>query len=114
MEKHSISRLIGSPPGYVGYGDSGVLTDRVLSRPFSLVLLDEVEKAHPDIFNILLQVLEEGKLTESSGREVSFSNTIIVLTTNIGSKMLSLGGVRDDAVRRGNYFDGKYILEKKR
>jgi ATP-dependent Clp protease ATP-binding subunit ClpC len=86
MEKHSLSRLIGSPPGYVGYGEGGVLTDSVRSRPFCVVLLDEVEKAHPDVFNILLQIMDEGKLTESSGEVVSFSRTFVILTTNIGSK----------------------------
>jgi ATP-dependent Clp protease ATP-binding subunit ClpC len=114
MEKHSISRLIGSPPGYVGYGDSGVLTERVITRPFSLVLLDEVEKAHPDIFNILLQVLEEGKLTESTGREVSLSNTIVVLTTNIGSKVINKIDKSIKTFRRGTNDEGGSVLEKKK
>lgn len=85
MEKHSVSRLIGAPPGYVGYGEGGTLTEKVRRRPYSLVLFDEIEKAHPDIFNILLQILEEGSLTDSSGRQVDFSNTLVVMTSNLVS-----------------------------
>jgi len=95
MERHSISKLIGSPPGYVGYDESGSLTEAVRHRPYSVVLFDEIEKAHPEIFNILLQVLDEGRLTDAKGRVVNFKNTIIILTSNIGSnfieKMESLG-----------------------
>ncbi len=94
-ERHSVSKLIGSPPGYVGYDESGSLTESVRHRPYSVVLFDEIEKAHPEIFNILLQVLDEGRLTDSKGRVVNFKNTIIILTSNIGSnfiqKMESLG-----------------------
>lgn len=86
MEKFSVSRLIGAPPGYVGYDDAGQLSERVRQKPYSLVLFDEIEKAHPDIFNILLQVLDEGRLTDSNGRTVDFRNTIIILTSNIGSR----------------------------
>ncbi len=86
MEKHSISRLIGSPPGYVGYGEGGILTESVRRSPYSLVLFDEIEKAHPDVFNILLQLLDDGKLTDSQGRQVDFKSCIIILTTNLGSK----------------------------
>lgn len=86
MEKHSISRLIGSPPGYVGYGEGGQLTERVRRRPYSIVLFDEIEKAHPDVFNLLLQILEDGVLTDSQGRHVDFKNTIIILTSNIGAQ----------------------------
>ncbi|MBN1592984.1 MAG: ATP-dependent Clp protease ATP-binding subunit, partial [Candidatus Coatesbacteria bacterium] len=91
MEKHTVSRLIGSPPGYVGYGEGGQLTERVRLRPYSVLLLDEVEKAHPDVFNILLQVLEEGRLTDGMGRLVDFRNCILIMTSNIGSKMISKG-----------------------
>ena len=82
-EKHSISKLIGAPPGYVGYGEGGILTTKVRSRPYSVVLFDEIEKAHPDFFNLLLQILEDGKLTDSSGRVTNFSSTVIVMTSNI-------------------------------
>ena len=85
MEKHSVSRLIGAPPGYVGYEEGGYLTEQVRRKPYSVVLLDEVEKAHPDVFNILLQVLDDGRLTDGQGRTVDFKNTVIVMTSNIGS-----------------------------
>ena len=88
MEKHSVSRLIGSPPGYVGHDEGGQLTESVRNKPYSIVLLDEIEKAHPDVFNILLQVLDEGMLTDSLGRKVNFKNTIIIMTSNIGSREL--------------------------
>ncbi len=91
MEKHTVSRLIGSPPGYVGYGEGGQLTEKIRLRPYSVLLLDEVEKAHPDVFNILLQVLEEGRLTDGMGRLVDFRNCILIMTSNIGSKMISKG-----------------------
>ncbi|MXV36593.1 MULTISPECIES: ATP-dependent chaperone ClpB [unclassified Saccharibacter] len=89
MEKHSVSRLVGAPPGYVGYDEGGVLTEAVRRRPYQVILFDEVEKAHPDVFNILLQVLDDGRLTDSQGRVVDFRNTIIVLTSNLGSDVLS-------------------------
>ena len=85
MESHSTSKLIGAPPGYVGYDDAGQLTDKVKRKPYSIILLDEIEKAHPDVFNILLQVLDDGKLTDSQGNSVSFANTIIIMTSNAGS-----------------------------
>ena len=85
MEKHSVSRLLGAPPGYVGYDEGGYLTEAIRRRPYSLLLLDEVEKAHPDVFNVLLQVLDDGRLTDSQGRTVDFCNTVIVMTSNIGS-----------------------------
>ncbi|HEY7730831.1 MAG TPA: ATP-dependent Clp protease ATP-binding subunit [Gaiellaceae bacterium] len=95
MEKHSVSRLVGSPPGYVGYDEGGQLTEAVRRKPYSVVLLDEIEKAHPDVFNILLQILEDGKLTDAQGRKVDFRNTIVIMTSNIGaasiSKNVSLG-----------------------
>jgi ATP-dependent Clp protease ATP-binding subunit ClpB len=86
MEKHSVARLIGAPPGYVGYEEGGYLTEAVRRRPYSLLLLDEVEKAHPDVFNILLQVLEDGRLTDGQGRTVDFRNTVVVMTSNLGSE----------------------------
>ncbi len=88
MEKHSVSRLIGAPPGYVGYEEGGYLTEAVRRRPYSVILLDEVEKAHPDVFNILLQVLEDGRLTDSQGRTVDFRNTVIAMTSNLGSAQI--------------------------
>ena len=95
MEKHSVSRLIGSPPGYVGYDDGGQLTEGVRRKPYSVVLFDEIEKAHPDVFNILLQILEDGRLTDGKGKTVDFRNTIIILTSNVGAstikKQKSLG-----------------------
>jgi len=89
MEKHAVSRLIGAPPGYVGYDEGGVLTEAVRRRPYQVVLFDEVEKAHEDVFNILLQVLDDGRLTDGQGRTVDFRNTIIVLTSNLGSEILA-------------------------
>jgi len=95
MEKHNVSRLIGAPPGYVGYEEGGQLTEKIRRRPYAVVLLDEIEKAHPDVFNTLLQVLEDGRLTDGQGRVVDFKNTVLILTTNLGtrdvSKAVSLG-----------------------
>ncbi|KAG8379623.1 hypothetical protein BUALT_Bualt07G0108000 [Buddleja alternifolia] len=96
MERHTVSKLIGSPPGYVGYGEGGTLTEAIRKRPFTVVLLDEIEKAHPDIFNILLQLFEDGHLTDSQGRRVSFKNALIVMTSNLGSAAIAKG--------RGNSF----------
>jgi ATP-dependent Clp protease ATP-binding subunit ClpB len=95
MEKFAVSRLIGAPPGYVGYEEGGQLTEAVRRRPYSVVLLDEIEKAHPEVFNILLQVLDEGRLTDSQGHVVSFKNTIIIMTSNLGSQLIQerLGSV---------------------
>ncbi len=99
MEKHSVARLIGAPPGYVGYDEGGQLTEAVRRRPYSVVLLDEIEKAHPDVFNILLQVLDDGHLTDSKGRHVDFKNTVIIMTSNIGAhKILEAAGDREKAV----------------
>ncbi|MDW5472171.1 ATP-dependent chaperone ClpB [Staphylococcus equorum] len=97
MEKHSVSRLIGAPPGYVGHDEGGQLTEAVRRNPYSVILLDEIEKAHSDVFNVLLQILEEGRLTDSKGREVDFKNTIIIMTSNIGSQVL-LENVKDAGV----------------
>ena len=91
MERHTVSRLVGSPPGYVGYDEGGQLTERVRRKPFSVVLFDEIEKAHPDVFNTLLQVLEDGRLTDSQGRVVDFKNTVIIMTTNLGTRDISKG-----------------------
>ena len=92
MEKHNVSRLIGAPPGYVGYEDGGQLTERIRRRPYAVVLLDEIEKAHPDIFNTLLQIMEEGHLTDSFGRRVDFRNTVLIMTTNIGAELIKSKG----------------------
>ncbi|WP_156455672.1 AAA family ATPase, partial [Sphingomonas sp. CCH18-H6] len=89
MEKHSVARLIGAPPGYVGYEEGGVLTEAVRRRPYQVILFDEVEKAHNDVFNVLLQVLDDGRLTDGQGRTVDFKNTLIILTSNLGSQYLS-------------------------
>jgi ATP-dependent Clp protease ATP-binding subunit ClpC len=92
MEKHSVSKLIGSPPGYVGYEEGGQLTERVKRSPYSIILLDEIEKAHPDIYNILLQVFEDGQLTDGLGNTVDFKNTIIIMTSNLGARFLEKRG----------------------
>jgi ATP-dependent Clp protease ATP-binding subunit ClpC len=92
MEKHNVSRLIGAPPGYVGYEEGGQLTERIRRRPYAVILLDEVEKAHPDVFNMLLQIMEEGRLTDSFGRNVDFRNTILIMTSNIGADLIKGGG----------------------
>lgn len=88
MEKHSVARIIGAPPGYVGYDEAGQLTEKVRRRPYSVVLFDEIEKAHPDVFNLLLQVMDEGRLTDSYGRMVDFKNTVVIMTSNIGTRQL--------------------------
>jgi len=106
MEKHTVSKIIGSPPGYVGYEEGGQLTEKIRRRPYSVVLLDEIEKAHPEVFNILLQILENGRLTDAKGRKVSFKNTILIMTSNVGSehiaRMSSLGflGKKETAEQR--------------
>jgi ATP-dependent Clp protease ATP-binding subunit ClpC len=89
QERHTVSRLVGAPPGYVGYDEAGQLTEAVRRRPYSVVLLDEIEKAHPDVFNVLLQVLDDGRLTDSQGRTVSFKNTVLIMTSNLGSEIIS-------------------------
>jgi ATP-dependent Clp protease ATP-binding subunit ClpC len=101
MEKHNVSRLIGAPPGYVGYEEGGQLTEKIRRRPYAVVLLDEIEKAHPDVFNMLLQIMEEGHLTDSFGRKVDFKNTVLIMTTNVGAKEIAFGsnfgfGARDE------------------
>jgi len=95
MEKHSVARLIGAPPGYVGYDEGGYLTEAVRRHPYSVILFDEIEKAHPDVFNVLLQILDDGRLTDGKGRTVDFKNTVLIMTSNIGSKIIA--GKRDSA-----------------
>ena len=92
MERHTVSKLIGSPPGYVGYNEGGQLTEAVRRRPYTVVLFDEIEKAHPDVFNMLLQIFEDGRLTDAKGRTVDFKNTLLIMTSNIGSKVIEKGG----------------------
>ena len=112
MEKHSVSRLIGAPPGYVGYDEGGQLTEAVRRKPYSVVLFDEVEKAHPDVFNILLQVLDDGRITDSKGRTVDFKNTIIILTSNLGSEYI-LDGIEPDGSISQDAKDKVNMLLKK-
>ncbi len=100
MEKHAVSRLIGAPPGYIGYDEGGQLTEAVRRRPYSVVLFDEVEKAHPDVFNVLLQVLDDGRITDSQGRTVDFKNTVLILTSNLGSDLI-LDGIEDGEISEG-------------
>jgi ATP-dependent Clp protease ATP-binding subunit ClpB len=92
MEKHAVSRMIGAPPGYVGYDEGGQLTEAVRRRPYSVVLFDEIEKAHPDVFNVLLQILDDGRLTDSKGRTVDFKNTVLIMTSNLGSREIQAAG----------------------
>jgi ATP-dependent Clp protease ATP-binding subunit ClpB len=101
MERHSVARLIGAPPGYVGYEEGGYLTEAVRRRPYSVVLFDEIEKAHPEVFNALLQILDDGRLTDGKGRTVDFKNTIIIMTSNIGSSEIrELAGVSEERMRQ--------------
>jgi ATP-dependent Clp protease ATP-binding subunit ClpB len=104
MEKHSVARLIGAPPGYVGYEEGGYLTEHVRRKPYSVILLDEIEKAHADVFNILLQVLDDGRLTDSHGRTVDFRNTVVVMTSNLGSDLIQ------DQAREENYAEMKDMV----
>ena len=99
MEQYSVSRLIGAPPGYVGYDEGGQLTEAVRRKPYAVVLFDEVEKAHPQVLNVLLQVLDDGRITDGQGRTVDFKNTIIILTSNLGSDLLLNGMAEDGAIR---------------
>ncbi len=115
MEKHAVSRLIGAPPGYVGYNEGGQLSERVRRKPYSVVLLDEIEKAHPDIFNLLLQVLDEGRLTDSNGRHIDFRNTVLILTSNIGTKELKEFGKGlgfANSTKRDTAANSRAIIEK--
>ena len=105
MERHSVARLVGAPPGYVGYDEGGQLSESVRRRPYSVVLFDEIEKAHPDVFNVLLQVLDDGRLTDGQGRTVDFRNTVIIMTSNIGSPIIQQhfadGRSMDDTLHEG-------------
>jgi ATP-dependent Clp protease ATP-binding subunit ClpB len=105
QEKFSVTRLIGSPPGYVGYEEGGQLAEAVRHKPYSVVLFDEIEKAHPDVFNILLQVLDDGRLTDNKGRVVNFKNTIIIMTSNLGSHLIQEGLERMNDRNRGEVFE---------
>jgi ATP-dependent Clp protease ATP-binding subunit ClpB len=97
MEKHAVARMIGAPPGYVGYEEGGRLTEAIRRRPYAVVLFDEIEKAHPDVFNVLLQVLDDGRLTDGKGRVVSFKNTVIIMTSNLGSEWIAEESTRGEA-----------------
>jgi len=99
MEKHAVARLIGAPPGYVGYDEGGHLTEAVRRRPYSVLLFDEIEKAHPDVFNILLQILDDGRLTDGHGRTVDFKNTIVIMTSNVGSQWIQDADLDDEEKR---------------
>jgi ATP-dependent Clp protease ATP-binding subunit ClpC len=114
MEKFTVSRLVGAPPGYVGYEEGGQLTERVRRRPYSIVLLDEIEKAHTDVFNLLLQVMDEGRLTDSTGRTVSFRNTILIMTSNVGSRELDEygNGVGFSTSMKNVKGNRQHVLEK--
>ncbi|MGB7169925.1 MAG: AAA family ATPase, partial [Acidobacteriaceae bacterium] len=96
MEKHAVARMIGAPPGYIGYDEGGQLTEAVRRRPYSVILLDEIEKAHPDVFNVLLQVLDDGRLTDSKGRVVDFKNTVLIMTSNLGAAFLQGESLKDE------------------
>src|SRR6201982_175033 len=104
MEKHAVARLIGAPPGYVGYEEGGALTEAVRRRPYQVILFDEIEKAHPDVFNVLLQVLDDGRLTDGQGRTVDFRNTLLIMTSNLGSQFL-VDPSLDDEVKRESGMD---------
>ena len=117
QEKHSVSRLVGAPPGYVGYDEGGQLTEAIRRKPYSVVLFDEIEKAHPDVFNILLQVLDDGRLTDNKGRVVNFKNTIIIMTSNMGSsyiqsQMEKLNGSNKDEVIEETKLEVMNMLKK--
>ena len=117
MEKYTVSRLVGSPPGYVGYDEGGQLTEAVRTKPYSVILFDEIEKAHPDVFNILLQILDEGRLTDSQGRTVNFKDTVIVMTSNVGANSLvknnTLGfSVNKEEEKKNEYQKMKDIISR--
>ena len=98
QEKHTVSRLIGAPPGYVGYEEAGQLTEAVRRRPYSVVLFDEIEKAHPEVLNVMLQLLDDGRLTDGKGRTVDFKNTVVIMTSNVGSHFIADAALRDTVV----------------
>jgi ATP-dependent Clp protease ATP-binding subunit ClpB len=108
MEKHTVSRLIGAPPGYVGYDEGGQLTEAVRRRPYRVILFDEIEKAHPDVFNVLLQVLDDGRMTDGQGRTVDFKNTVIVMTSNLGSQVIqAMTGSPQDEIKDAVWLEVK-------
>jgi ATP-dependent Clp protease ATP-binding subunit ClpB len=115
MEKHAVARMIGAPPGYVGYDEGGQLTEAVRRRPYSVVLFDEIEKAHPDVFNVLLQILDDGRLTDSKGRVVDFKNTVLIMTSNLGSREILAVGDDQNQVREAvqqilrDYFKPEFL-----
>src|SRR5207248_6635530 len=115
MEKHNVSRLTGAPPGYIGYEEGGQLTEKIRRKPYSVVLLDEIEKAHPEVWNILLQIMEEGRLTDNVGRVIDFKNTIVIMTTNIGAEEItgrrSMTDVFRPRTEDGNYESMKYKVK---
>ena len=110
MEKHSIARLIGAPPGYVGHEEGGFLTEHVRRRPYTVVLLDEIEKAHPDVFNLFLQILDEGRLTDGQGKTVDFKNTVILMTSNLGSKFIEQSGI--EALQKETVGEAREVWER--
>jgi ATP-dependent Clp protease ATP-binding subunit ClpC len=112
MEKHNVSRLVGAPPGYVGYEEGGQLTERIRRRPYAVLLLDEIEKAHPDVFNMLLQIMEEGRLTDSFGRHVDFRNTVIIMTSNIGADLIKSGGTQGFGYAKRNEDQNFEVMKK--
>jgi ATP-dependent Clp protease ATP-binding subunit ClpC len=114
MERHTVARLVGAPPGYVGYDDAGQLTEAIRRRPFSIVVFDEIEKAHPEAFNMLLQIMEEGSLSDARGRKVDFRNTILILTSNIGAEMIKRQGGLGFAVPRDEQADAKREYDEMR
>ena len=109
MEAHSVSRLIGSPPGYVGYDDGGQLTEAVRRNPYSIVLFDEIEKAHKDVLNILLQILDDGRITDNHGKLVDFKNTIIIMTSNVGSELILEGKINEVTEELKNYLKPEFL-----
>jgi ATP-dependent Clp protease ATP-binding subunit ClpC len=111
-ERHTVSRLVGAPPGYVGYDEAGQLTERVRRNPYSIVLFDEIEKAHPDVFNLLLQVLDDGRLTDGQGRTVDFRNTVVVMTSNLGAEFLSARAGAIGFSASGREFDEKDLRDR--
>ena len=117
MEPHSVSKLIGSPPGYVGFEEGGQLTEKIRRKPYAVILFDEIEKAHPDVMNMLLQILDDGRLTDSQGRTVNFKNTVIIMTSNIGARLItdkkSLGFVNEQEENENNEYENtkKEVME---
>jgi ATP-dependent Clp protease ATP-binding subunit ClpC len=118
MEKHNVSRLVGAPPGYIGYDEGGVLTEKIRRKPYSVVLLDEIEKAHPDVFNILLQILEEGELQDNLGHRVNFRNTVLIMTSNAGAREITrdsaVGFRKEDGIMNYNEIRSSAMNELKR